>query len=167
MGNGQEQKQVKEEEQEEEKKKDVLSKPQSEKDVVDQVPGEENNNNMNLKEVKKEENDESDKSRTTSTSRETSTKVQKEEEADILEFKVEENEKEAQSIVAPASICCEKEKVEESYGESSIASSLGEEKVEKVNDAKLVTIGGGESEVGGIVEECEVDDLKTEPIVKE
>ena len=33
-------------------------------------------------------------------------------------------------------------------------------------DAKLVTIGGGESEVGGIVEKCEVDDLKTEPIAR-
>jgi len=176
---GQEQRQVQEEEQvklleqeeeaETEMKKDILSKPQSENDVVDQVPGEEDNNHVILKEVKKEENDESDKSgtATTSTSEETSTKVQEEEEADILEVKVEENEKEVQSTVAPASICCEKERPEESYGESSIASSLGEEKVEKVDDAKIVTIGGGESEVGGIVEKCEVNDLKTEPIAKE
>ena len=68
-------------------------------------------------------------------------------------------------MLAPAIIFCEK--AEESSGESSIASSLGEEKVEKVGDAKMVTIGGGESEVGGIVEKCEEDDLKTEPIDKE
>ena len=156
-----------EEEPEPEKKKDILSKPEkSEKDVVDQVPGEEDNNNVILKEVKKEENDESDKSGT-STSKEISTKVHKEEEADILEVKVEENEEEVQSIVASASICCEKEEAEESYGESSLASSLGEEKVEKVDDAKIVTIGDGESEDGGIVDKCEEDDLKTEPIDKE
>ena len=93
--------------------------------------------------------------------------MHKEEEADILEVKVEENEEEVQSIVAPASICCEKEEAEESYGESSLASSLGEEKVEKVDDAKIVTIGDGESEDGGIVDKCEEDDLKTEPIDKE
>ena len=158
-----------EQEAELEKKKDILSKPQSEKDVVDQVPDEENNNNAILKEVKKEGNDESDKSGTaaTSTSKETSTKVSKEEEADNLEVKVEANEKEVQSIVAPASICCEKEEAGESYGESSLASSLGEEMSEKVDDAKIVTIGDGESEVDGIVEKCKVDDLKTEPIDKE
>ena len=51
--------------------------------------------------------------------------------------------------------------------------------MEKVDDAKMVTIGGresdvggerevgGESEGGGIVEKCEVDDLKTELIAKE
>ena len=134
---------------------------------------------MILKEVKKEGNEKSDNfgTATTSTSKETSTKVRKEEESDSLEVKVEENEKEVQSTVAPASICCEK--AEESNGESSIASSLGEEKVEKVDDAKMVTIGGresdvagesevgGESEGGGIVEKCEVDDLKTELIAKE
>ena len=80
-------------------------------------------------------------------------------------------------MLAPASICSEK--AQESNGESSIASSLGEEKVEKVDDAKMVTIGGreseiggesevgGESEGGGIVEKCEVDELKTDPIAKE
>ena len=68
-------------------------------------------------------------------------------------------------MLAPAIIFCEK--AEESSGESSIASSLGEEKVEKVDDAKIVTIGGGEGEVGGIVEKCGVDDLKTELIAKE
>ena len=107
-----------EEEAETEMKKDILSKPQSENDVVDQVPGEENNNNVILKEVKKEGNDESDKSGTgtTSTSKETSTKVQGDEEADNLEVKVEVNEKEVQSIVAPASICRDKENAGESKG---------------------------------------------------